>query len=68
LRERTGADDAAALVAGWFADSTELHLVDSMTEGVADRLLVAYRLEGIEGGDTTWWWSSSISSASSPMA
>ena len=34
LRERAGAEEAAALVAGWFADSTELH--------------VAYRFEGVE--------------------
>jgi hypothetical protein len=48
LRERTGADDAAALVAGWFADSTELHLVQSRTEEVGDRLHIAYRFEGVE--------------------
>ena len=28
LRERTGGADVAALIAGWFADSTELALVD----------------------------------------
>jgi hypothetical protein len=48
LRERTGAEEAAALVAGWFADSTELHLVESSTEEVGDRLHVAYRFEGVE--------------------
>ena len=48
LRERTGAEEAAALVAGWFADSTELHLVESRTEEVSDRLHVAYRFEGVE--------------------
>jgi hypothetical protein len=36
------------LVAGWFADSTELELVASRTEKVGDRLHVAYRLEGVE--------------------
>ena len=50
LRERTGAEDAAALIAGWFADSTELALVESRTEEVGDRLHVAYRFEGIEDG------------------
>ena len=29
LRERTGGDEAAALIAAWFDDSTELELVDS---------------------------------------
>ena len=48
LRERTGAEDAAAMVAGWFADSTELHLVESRTEEVGDRLHIAYRFEGVE--------------------
>jgi hypothetical protein len=51
LRERVGAEDAAALVAGWFADSTELDLVESRTEEVGDRLHVAYRFEGVEGGE-----------------
>ena len=48
LRERTGAEDAAALVAGWFADSTELNLVESRTEEVGDRIHIAYRFEGVE--------------------
>jgi len=51
LRERTGAENAAALVAGWFADSTELDLVESRTEEVGDRLHVAYRFEGVEDGE-----------------
>jgi hypothetical protein len=51
LRERTGAEDAAALVAAWFADSTELELVESRAEEVGDRLHVAYRFEGVENGD-----------------
>jgi ketosteroid isomerase-like protein len=51
LRERGGADDAAALVAGWFGDSTDLDLVDSRAEEVGDRLHVTYRLEGVEGGE-----------------
>jgi len=50
VRERAGAADAAALIAGWFADSTELDLVDSRTEEVGDRLHLAYRLEGVEEG------------------
>jgi hypothetical protein len=51
LRERTGAEDAAALVAGWFADSTELNLVQSRTEDVGGRLHIAYRFEGVENGE-----------------
>ena len=51
LRERTGAEAAAALVAGWFADSTELDLVESRTEEVGDHLHVAYRFEGVEDGE-----------------
>jgi hypothetical protein len=51
LRERTGAEDAAALVAGWFVDSTELDLVESCAEEVGDRLHLAYRFEGVEDGD-----------------
>jgi hypothetical protein len=51
LRERAGAEEAAALVAGWFADSTELHLVESRMEEVGDRLHLAYRFEGVEDGE-----------------
>ena len=51
LHERTGAENAAALVAGWFADSTELDLVEFRTEEVGDRLHVAYRFEGVEDGE-----------------
>ena len=51
FRERTGAEDTAALIAGWFADSTELDLVESRTEEVGDRLHVAYRFEGVEDGE-----------------
>lgn len=51
LRERTGALDAAAMVAGWFADSTELDLVASETDEVGDRLHVTYRFEGVEDGE-----------------
>ena len=50
LREREGADEAAALIAGWFGDSTELDLVDSHTDEVGDRLHVTYTFEGIEEG------------------
>jgi hypothetical protein len=51
LRERTGATDSAALVAGWFADSTELALVDSHTAYIGDRLHISYRFEGVEEGE-----------------
>ena len=51
LRERTGATDSAALVAGWFTDSTELELVDSHTAYIGDRLHISYRVEGVEEGE-----------------
>ena len=50
LRERTGASETGELIAGWFADSTELELVDSEANEVGDRVHVAYRFEGIEEG------------------
>jgi ketosteroid isomerase-like protein len=50
LRERTGAPEVAALIAGWFADSSELELVDSEAKEVGDRVHVAYRFEGVEEG------------------
>lgn len=52
LRERTGAPEVAALIAGWFADSTELELVDSEAKEVGDRVHVAYRFEGVEEGQS----------------
>jgi hypothetical protein len=51
LRERTGATDSAALVAGWFADSTELELAGSSAGEVGDRLHISYRFEGVEEGE-----------------
>ena len=49
LRERAGAPEVAVLIASWFADSTELELVDSEAKEVGDRVHVAYRFEGVEG-------------------
>ena len=46
--ERYGAAETAALIASWFADSTELSLVEYGTHEVGDRLQVAYRFEGVE--------------------
>ena len=51
LRERTGADEAAALITGWFADSTEFRLLDSHGDAIGDRLHVSYRLAGVEDGE-----------------
>ena len=51
LRERSGQSDAAALIAGWFADATELELLDSDVTDVGDRLHVWYRFGGIENGE-----------------
>jgi ketosteroid isomerase-like protein len=50
LRERTGGSETGELIAGWFADSTELGLVDSEANEVGDRVHVAYRFEGVEEG------------------
>jgi len=51
LRERSGAVETASLIAGWFADSTELGLVDATTDEVEDRLHIAYRFQGVEEGE-----------------
>jgi hypothetical protein len=51
LRERNGAVETASLISAWFADSTELELVDSHTDEVADRLHISYRFEGVEEGE-----------------
>jgi SnoaL-like domain len=50
LRERQGADEVAAMIAAWFGDSTELELVDARTEELGDRVHLAYRFQGVEGG------------------
>jgi len=51
LRERSGAAETAALIAAWFADSTELSLVEYGTHEIGDRLQLAYRFEGVEEGE-----------------
>jgi hypothetical protein len=51
VRERQGAADAAALIAGWFVDSTELALVESTTDEMGDRLHLGYRFQGVEDGE-----------------
>jgi hypothetical protein len=50
LRERSGASEAAALFAGWYADVTELRLVESQVDELSDRLHIAYRLDVVEDG------------------
>jgi hypothetical protein len=50
LREREGAGDAAALIAAWFGDATELVLDEVDIDEVGDRLHVSYRFHGIEEG------------------
>ena len=50
LRERTGGGEAASLISQWFGDSTELHLLDSHSNEVGDRLHVSYRFAGVEEG------------------
>jgi ketosteroid isomerase-like protein len=51
LRERTGAVDTASLISRWFGDSTELHLLDSGSNEVGDRVHVWYRFAGVEEGE-----------------
>jgi hypothetical protein len=51
LRERSGAAEAAGLVAGWFGDSTELEVVDSRSDEVEDRVPISYRFAGVEEGE-----------------
>src|SRR5262249_51572177 len=48
LRERSGAVEAAALIAQWYGDSTELRLLASDSDEVGDRLHVSYRFAGVE--------------------
>ena len=50
LRERTGANDAAALIHTWFKDSTVLDLAETKAAIIGDRLLISYRFEGVEEG------------------
>jgi ketosteroid isomerase-like protein len=51
LRERAGAIEAASMISRWFGDSTELHLLDSRSDELADRMHVSYRFEGVEEGE-----------------
>lgn len=51
LRERSGSDEAASLIAGWFKDSTELSLVAATTDQVEDRIHISYRFRGVEEGE-----------------
>jgi hypothetical protein len=50
LRERTGAQDTAALLAAWFGDGDPLELVSSTVEPVAGNVHVAYRFRSFEEG------------------
>jgi len=51
FRERTGALETASLIGGWFADSTQLDLVESETDELGDRVHVTYRFKGVEEGE-----------------
>ena len=50
VKERAGANEAAALIAAWFGDSTVIDLVDTRTDEVGGRLQLTYRFEGVEDG------------------
>jgi TusA-related sulfurtransferase len=50
FHEVDSADAARAIFEGWFGETEERELLDSSSELVADRLLVAYRLEFREAG------------------
>jgi hypothetical protein len=49
--ERRGAAAAGEIIARWFADADPLILIDRSVDRVADRLHLAYRLEGTELGN-----------------
>jgi hypothetical protein len=51
LRECAGASDAAALIASWFADSTQLELLETRADEVADRVHISYVFAGVEDGE-----------------
>jgi hypothetical protein len=51
LRERSGADEASALISQWFSDSSDLQLLDSDSSEVGDRLHIRYRFAGVEVGE-----------------
>jgi len=50
LRERAGAQEAAAQLAGWFGDGAPLELVTSQVESVAGKVHVSYRFRSFEEG------------------
>jgi hypothetical protein len=49
--EISGADAAVAKFASWFGDAEEVELIDSGSDGFADRLHVFYRLRVRRPGD-----------------
>jgi hypothetical protein len=51
LRERSGVEETASLVAAWFADSTELELVHSASDEIGEKLHISYRFQGVEEGE-----------------
>jgi hypothetical protein len=51
LRERSGATQAAALIAAWFGDSTELELLEAQAAEVGDKVRISYRFAGVEEGE-----------------
>jgi hypothetical protein len=44
FREKTGREDAAALIRAWFGDADITELVSSEVEPLADRIRIAYRI------------------------
>ena len=50
VRERQGASETAALIASWFADSTQFELIGAETSEIGDRARISYRFSGIEDG------------------
>ncbi|HYK98495.1 MAG TPA: nuclear transport factor 2 family protein [Candidatus Acidoferrales bacterium] len=51
LREREGRDPTADLITRWFADTTDLQLLDSHADELADRLHIWYRITGVENSE-----------------
>jgi len=50
LRERTGATETGSYIQSWFADSTQLELIDSKIGGVGEKVHISYRFRGVEEG------------------
>ena len=51
LREREGRDATADMITKWFAETTDLEVLESRAEELSDRVHIWYRVTGIENGE-----------------